>query len=138
MLAADSDRERVEVALREHYVRGRLTLEEFTERAGRVLTARSRWELRSALRGLPVLPDVDEIAAPIRSAARMAIRGALLVVATGAYLAFSLMLLFVLGLALLFGAASAAVLVVFLAVWLVPTVLLTRLWHGRPRRRLSA
>ena len=138
MLAADSDRDRVEAALREHYVRGRLTLEEFTERAGRELTARSRAELRGALSGLPVLPDVDEIAAPIRSAARMALRGALLVAATGAYLVFSLMLLLVLGLALLFGGASAAVLVVFLAVWLVPTVLLTRLWHGRPRRRLSA
>src|SRR5262245_2138966 len=135
MLAADADRDRVEAALREHYVRGRLTLEEFTERAGRVLTARSRSELRGALSGLPVLPDVDEIAAPIRSAARMAIRGALLVVATGAYFLFSLMLLFVVGLALLFGAASAAVLVVFLGVWLVPTVLLPRLWNGRPRRR---
>ena len=138
MLAADSDRDRVEVALREHYVRGRLTLEEFTERAGRVLAARSRAELRGALVGLPVLPDVDDIAAPVRSAARVAIRGALLVAATGAYLLFSLMLLFALGLVLLFGTASAAVLVVFLAIWLVPTVLLTRLRHGHPRRRASA
>jgi hypothetical protein len=135
MLAADSDRDRVEAALREHYVRGRLTLEEFTERAGRVLAARSRAELRGALSGLPALPDVDDIATPIRSAARMAIRGALLVVATGAYLVFSLMLLLVLGLALAFGGASAAVLVVFLGIWLVPTVLLTRLWHAHPARR---
>ena len=137
MLAADTDRERVEVALREHYVRGRLTLEEFTDRAGRVLTARSRMELRGALSGLPALPDVDDIATPIRSAARVAIRGALLVVATGAYLLFSVMLLLVLGLTLLFGAASAVVVVAFLAIWLVPTVLLTRLWHAHPRRRAS-
>jgi hypothetical protein len=137
MLADDTDRERVEVALREHYVRGRLTLEEFTERAGRVLAARSRAELRGALAGLPVLADVDDIAAPIRSAARVAVRGALLVVATGAYLAFSAMLLLVLGLTLIFSAVSAAVLVAFLAVWLVPTVLLTRLWHAHPRRRAS-
>ena len=137
MLAADADRERAEVALREHYVRGRLTLEEFTDRAGRVLAARSRAELRGALSGLPVLPDVDDIAAPIRSAARVAIRGALLVVATGAYLMFSAMLLVVMGLALLFGAASAAVVAVFIAIWLVPTVLLTRLWHAHPRRRAS-
>ena len=89
MLAGDTDRERVEVALREHYVGGRLTLEEFTDRAGRVLAARSRVELRGALSGLPALPDVDDIATPIRSAARVAIRGALLVVATGAYLLFS-------------------------------------------------
>ena len=67
----------------------------------------------------------------------MAVRGALLVVATGAYLMFSVMLLVVLGLALLFGAASAVVLVAFLAIWLVPTVLLTRLWHAHPRRRAS-
>jgi hypothetical protein len=137
MLADDTDRERVEVALREHYVRGRLTLEEFTERAGRVLAARSRAELRGALAGLPVLADVDDIAAPIRSAARVAVRGALLVVATGAYLMFSAMLVLVLGLILLFSAVSAAVLVAFLAVWLVPTVLLTRLWHAHPRRRAS-
>lgn len=137
MLAGDTDRERVEVALREHYVGGRLTLEEFTDRAGRVLAARSRAELRGALSGLPALPDVDDIATPIRSAARVAIRGALLVVATGAYLVFSAMLLLVLGLALLFGAASAVVLVAFLAIWLVPTVLLARLWHARPRRRVS-
>jgi len=137
MLAADTDRERVELALREHYVRGRLTLEEFTDRAGRVLTASSRAELRGALSGLPALPDVDDIATPIRSAARVAIRGALLVVATGAYVLFSVMLLLVLGLTLVFGAASAAVLVAFLAIWLVPTVLLTRLWHVHPRRRAS-
>ena len=137
MLAGDTDRERVEVALREHYVGGRLTLEEFTDRAGRVLAARSRAELRGALSGLPALPDVDDIATPIRSAARVAIRGALLVVATGAYLVFSVVLLLVLGLALLFGAASAVVLVAFLAVWLLPTILLTRLWHAHPRRRPS-
>jgi Flp pilus assembly protein TadB len=131
MLAADGDRDRVEAALREHYVRGRLTLEEFTDRAGRVLTARSRADLRHALAGLPALPDVDDIAAPVRSAARLVFRGAMVVALTGAWMLFSLALLFVLGLVLLFGDVSEAALVGFLVVWLVPTYLLTRLWRAR-------
>jgi hypothetical protein len=42
---SDVDRERVAVALREHCVAGRLTLEEFSERTDRVLEARTRAEL---------------------------------------------------------------------------------------------
>jgi O-antigen/teichoic acid export membrane protein len=47
---------------------------------------------------------------------------------TGAYLLFSLALLFVLGLTLLIHGASASIVVGFLVVWLVPTFLLSRLW----------
>ncbi|MGE5691217.1 MAG: DUF1707 SHOCT-like domain-containing protein [Pseudomonadota bacterium] len=135
MLAGDGDRDRVESALREHYARGRLTLEEFADRAGRVLTARSRAELRRSLAGLPVLPGVDDIAAPVRSAARAAVRGVMLVVFTGAYVLFSFTLLLVLALVLLFGSASGAALVGVLVVWLVPTSVLARLWHASPHRR---
>ena len=136
MYAGDRDRERAAAALREHYARGRLTVDELSSRVGRVLTARSRWELRRALAGLPMLPDARELAVEGRSMARGVVRGAMLVVFTGAYLVFSFTLLLVLALTLLIAGASGAVLLAFLLVWLVPTWLLTRLWH-RPRRRPS-
>ena len=136
--AADSDRERMTAILREHYVRGRLTADELADRAELVVRARSRRELRRALSGLPLLPDARELAAHGRSAAQLAVRGAVLVVFTGAYLMFSFVLLLVLAVTVLVQGASALALVGFLLVWLVPTFLLYRLWHGRlPHRRLS-
>jgi DUF1707 SHOCT-like domain len=136
MFAGDRDRERATVTLREHYVGGRLTLEEFSSRTASVLTARSREELARALSGLPqglfaglpLILDGRELAVQGRAVVRTAVRGALLVLFTGAYLLFSLALLFVLGLTLLIHGASASVVVVFLVVWLVPTFLLSRLW----------
>jgi Flp pilus assembly protein TadB len=137
MYAADRDRERAAAALREHYARGRLTLEELSSRVGRVLTARSRRELRRELSGLPMLFDGGELAVQGRSMARSAVRGAMLVVFTAAYFVFSFTLLLVLGVTLLIAGASGAVLVAFLLVWLVPTYLLTRLWRHRPHRATS-
>ena len=57
------------------------------------------------------------------------LRGVALVVLTGAWLAFSFALLVVLALVLLIQGASVAALLAFLLVWLVPTLLLSRLWH---------
>jgi hypothetical protein len=135
VFAGDGDRERAAATLREHYVDGRLTLDELSERTARVLTARSRAELRSALSALPVLPGSSDLAARGRPVLQAAVRGAVLVVFTGLYLLFSLTLLVVLGLTLLIHGASGTALIGFLAVWLVPTYLLSRLWHRRPPRR---
>lgn len=136
MLAGDRDRERATAALQEHYVGGRLTLEELSDRTGRVLAARSRTEIRRALSDLPVVPDPAELAARGRSLVQSVARGAMLVVFTGAYLVFSLVLLVVFGLTLLLDGASGSALVGFLLVWLVPTYLLSRLWHRpAPHRR---
>ena len=129
MLAGDSDRERATAALQEHYVGGRLTLEEFSDRAGRVLAARSRAEIRRALSDLPVFADPGELAARGRSLVQSVARGAMLVVFTGAYLVFSFLLLLVLGLTLILNGTSGTALVGFLLVWLVPTYLLSRLWR---------
>jgi len=129
VLIADTDRERAAVELREHFVQGRLTVEELSHRTGRVMAARSRSELRSALADLPVLFDGRELAARGRSMAHAAIRGAALVVFTCAYILFSFALLLVLGLTLLIHGASAAELIGFLVVWLLPTYLLARLWR---------
>jgi hypothetical protein len=70
-----------------------------------------------------------------RSAAQAAVRRAVLIVCTAAYLFFSLALVLVLGVVLLIQGASTPLLVAFLVVWLVPTYLLSRLWHRRPPRR---
>jgi hypothetical protein len=130
MVAGDRDRERAVALLREHFVDGRLTAEQLGRRVERVLGSHSRWQIRRALAGLPVL----EVRA--REAVQTVAHGALLVVFTGAYLAFSFTLLTVLALVLLIHGASLATLLGFLVVWLVPTWLLTRLWR-RPRPRSS-
>ena len=113
-LAGDVERRRAEATLREGYAGGYLTLEEFSRRTGRALSARSRWQLRRALFGLPratVLDSVHDVVA---------------VVVTGAYLVFTLALGLVLAVALLLG-ASVSTAVVFGLVWLVPTLLYVRL-----------
>ena len=136
MRAGDRDRERATAALQEHYVGGRLTLEELSDRTGHVLAARSRAEIRRALSDLPVFPDPAELAAHGRSLLQSAARGAMLVVFTGAYLVFSFVLLLLFGLTLMLNGASGTALIGFLLVWLVPTYLLSRLWHRpTPHRR---
>jgi hypothetical protein len=133
VFAADHDRERAAAALREHYVRGRLTTDELSERMASVVAARSGAELRGALSGLPMLPDVRELAARARLSAKAVVRGAMLALFTGAYLLFSFALLFALGLTAALHGVSGTALVGFLVVWLVPTYLLMRVWHRKPR-----
>jgi hypothetical protein len=126
--ASDGDRERAAASLREHFVRGRLTLEELSQRTELALKARTRDEIRRAFDGLP-----DRT----RNLARTLGRGAALVVFTGAWLLFSFVLLVVFALAILIHGSSTGELLGFLVVWLVPTFLLSRLWrrglgHHRP------
>lgn len=135
MFVGDAERERAAVLLREHYVRGRLTLEELSTRTERVLTARSRAELRTALRDLPISVDGRALVAEGRVIAQNALRTAALAVFTGAYLLFSFALFLLLALVLLIHGASDSTLAAFLIVWLVPTFLLSRLWHRRPLHR---
>lgn len=67
--AGDADRDRVVSLLRDHCVAGRLTLDEFSERTGTALVARTRQELDALLADLPTssAPAVD---APRRRARR--------------------------------------------------------------------
>jgi hypothetical protein len=134
MLAADTDRDRAAATLKESYVGGRLTLDELSERTELVLAARSRAELRAALSGLPWLSE--ELAERGRSAVQTVARGALVVALTCAWLLSSFALLLVFGLTLAFQGVSGSALLGFLLAWLVPTYLLSRLWHSRrPKRR---
>jgi Flp pilus assembly protein TadB len=138
MYAGDADREHAAGRLKDHYVRGRLTADELADRTARVLAARSRADLRRAFRDLPLLPNPRELGAEWRETARAAARGAMLVAFTGAYLLFCFALVLVFLVTLIVHGASLPTLLGFLAVWLVPTYALSRLWHRRPpvtRRR---
>jgi class 3 adenylate cyclase len=53
MRVADADRDRTVALLREHVVAGRLTLDEFSDRAGRALGATTRGELEAVMSDLP-------------------------------------------------------------------------------------
>jgi hypothetical protein len=112
-LAGDVERERAAARLREGYARGYLTLDEFSRRTGRALSARSSWQLRRSLFGLARPPLIDSV------------RDVVLAVVTGAYVVFTLALGLVVAVALLLG-ASISTLVVFGVVWLVPTYMFVR------------
>jgi hypothetical protein len=55
MRASDADRDVVVAALSEHFQAGRLTTEEFDERTGRALTARTLGELDELMADLPAV-----------------------------------------------------------------------------------
>jgi len=128
-MVGDRDRERILSALREHYARGRLTLDEFSDRSDLVFASRSYTELRAALRGLPVRLGGVDLAEIGDAVARAAVRGAVLFAVTSAYVVFSLTLALVLVLTLVLHGATASVLLVFLAVWAIPTYLVSRMWR---------
>ena len=138
-MVGDRDRERILSALREHYARGRLTLDEFSDRSDLVFASRSYTELRAALRGLPVRLGGVDLAEIGDAVARAAVRGAVLFAVTSAYVVFSLTLALVLVLTLVLHGATASVLLVLLAVWAIPTYLVSRMWrrvHRPSLRRL--
>jgi hypothetical protein len=54
--ASDADRERIVAALQEHHTKGRLTVEEFTERMQRAYNAKTFGELDLLTSDLPPLP----------------------------------------------------------------------------------
>jgi hypothetical protein len=124
-LAGDLDRKRAASSLREHYAGGYLTLDEFSRRTGRVLSARSRGEVRRALSGLSQSSFVDS--------AEGAVRDVVLVLVSGAYVVFSLVLALVLGLTVLLHGASTSACLAIAVVWLVPTYLFARLRRRNAR-----
>ena len=98
-----------------------MTLEELSDRTELALRARSRRELQRACVGLPAQTG--------QAIARAVVRGAAVVLFTGAWLVFSLALVVVLALTVLIHGASAVELAGFLVIWLVPTLMLSRLWR---------
>ena len=91
-LIGDQDRERAAALLRRHYLQGRLTVEELSERLAVALRARHDGEVRLALTGLP--PLRPERVAAVGSAVGQALRrGAFLVAVWSLWWAASLVLL---------------------------------------------
>jgi hypothetical protein len=133
MFAGDQDRERAAATLQEHYVCGRLTLDDFSYRTGRVFSARSRADIRTALAGLPLLPGAFGLGDQGRALARVVARGAMLVFFTWLYVAYNLVLLLAFAATAIFKDVTATTLVAFLVVWLIPTYLLSRLWRRKAR-----
>jgi uncharacterized protein DUF1707 len=113
-LAGDVDRERAAARLREGYAGGYLTLDEFSRRIGRALSARSRRQLQRSQLGLARGSSLAD-----------SVRDVVLAVVTGAYVVFTLALALVCALALVLG-ASTSTLVVFALIWLVPTYAFAR------------
>ncbi|MCG5453691.1 MULTISPECIES: DUF1707 SHOCT-like domain-containing protein [Micromonospora] len=63
--ASDDDRNRVVAALHQHTAAGRLTLDEFSDRAGAVWTARTLGDLAALTRDLPALPTSGVDTGPV-------------------------------------------------------------------------
>ena len=68
----EQERERATTALREHYLRGRLSLEELTDRIEIALAARRDGDVRRALHDLPVLRPRPELVQRAKRAAVVA------------------------------------------------------------------
>ena len=68
----EQERERATTALREHYVRGRLSLEELTDRIELALAARRDGDVRRALHDLPVLRPWPDLGGRAKRAATVA------------------------------------------------------------------
>jgi len=128
-MVGDRDRERILSTLREHYARGRLTLDEFSARSDLVFASRSYADLRAALLGLPVRLGGADLVEMGDAVARAAVRGAVLFAVTCAYVVFSLTLALVVVLTLVLHGATASVLLVFLAAWAIPSYLVSRMWR---------
>jgi class 3 adenylate cyclase len=74
---ADADRDRAVTLLREHAVEGRLTLDEFSQRVGLALQARTQGDLHSAMADLP------EVAVPQEVSTRRPVRRSFVAVMSG-------------------------------------------------------
>jgi hypothetical protein len=114
-LAADAQREQTVGVLRRAYLEGRLELDEFADRAGLALQARTTGELRALVRDLPLLGDW--LARTRDLAVRLVVLAALGLVWT--FLSFVLLIAFIAG--LVPGGMSAQEALIFPLVWVLLT-----------------
>jgi hypothetical protein len=115
-LVGDHERERTALELRRHYVAGRLSDDDLSDRLEAVFRARSRWELNYALRRLPRL---EQLAARARHTLLVAVVGAVWLMLTTAIL-----VAFVAWIAA--NGATLGALIAFPLVWAVLSALLYR------------
>ncbi len=127
-LVADRDRDRASESLRQSYVSGRLTFEEFSERIELALRARTNRDLRAARRGLPAPWAPSELAGVTGGVGRAARRALLFcaLVSLWSIVSFVLLTAFVVVVAV--DASTGAQLTVPI-VWAAATFLIWRAWH---------
>jgi hypothetical protein len=128
-LIGDRDREQAAARLKQHYLRGRLSLEELTERLEVALTARRDRDVRVALSGLPTFavglrPGLDE-------AWRAARRTAFVVAVWSLWWVASLVLLIGYVASVVAQGLSLAIAGVFAALWLLCTIAAKRIARRR-------
>jgi hypothetical protein len=117
------ERESAAEALRRHFVCGRLTLDEFTDRVRLALDARDTRDLRRALRGLPpVWRDKDEM----RRVARLAKRGVVVAVVSALWVCMSFVLLVAFAATAITGDVTTTDVVGYLVAWLLVSALAWR------------
>jgi hypothetical protein len=122
-LVSARDREVAAVALRRHFVSGRLSTDELGDRVRAVFQARSRADLRQALEGLPpAWRDGDEL----RRLGLVVRRGAILAVLATLWLIFSFLLLLVFAVTAIAHGVSTGGSLGFFVVWLAVTILAWR------------
>jgi Domain of unknown function (DUF1707) len=117
-LIGDRERERAAARLKQHYLRGRLSLEELTERLDVALTARRDRDVRVALGGLPTVglrTGLDE-------AWRAARRTAFVVAVWSLWWAASLVLLIGYVASIVAQGLSLTIAAVFAGLWAVCTI----------------
>ena len=136
-LIGDRERDRAAASLRRHYLQGRLSVDELSDRTDLTLRARSDRDLRLALRDLPpTWRDLQDVVAPAAKAARDTVARAGVFLALLTFWTFlSLVLLVAFAIALLVNGPSLSEVVVFPLVWLGVTYGLWRVWQhgGAPR-----
>jgi hypothetical protein len=122
------ERDRAAVALRRHYVAGRITADELAERLELALAARSRRELRQALVALPQpWLQLDEVVLPTLRAAGERVRHTVLVTAMlFLWLSLSAVLLVLFAVVAVAHDPGVVDLVGFPVAWLVLTAVLHR------------
>jgi hypothetical protein len=132
----DRDRELATAALRRHFVAGRLSAAELSDRAGLALRALSRDDLDLAMGDLPLvwedLPAGVQLAA--RKLSRVVRRVTLLLVLVGLWLIVSLALALALGTALVAGAPPSTALGVYLVALALTSLASWGLWRHRAAR----
>ena len=136
MRVGDHDRELATAALRRHFVAGRLSAAELSDRVEVTLRARSRTDLDSAMRGLPLV--WEDLPAGVHVAAhkvrRVALRLKLLFALVGLWLLVSFALALALGIALVAGAPPSTALGAYLVGFALMSLGSWGLWRHRAPR----
>ncbi len=131
VLVGDRDRDLAASALRRHFVQGRLSTAELADRVEKALGARTRGDLRAALKDLPLvwedLPAGVHVAAGrVRRGMR---RGRFFFALVRVWLKLNLVLIGACAIALLVGAPAATTLGVVLAAWTLAGFGVWRVWR---------